>query len=54
MNWPAKCGFILRAAELGWNCFWYWRLFILLDWLLGEVELALGPDGQQGQGGVYL
>lgn len=41
LYWPGKCGVILIPAELGWNCFWYSMLFILLDWLLGEVELAL-------------
>lgn len=41
LNCPGKCCVILIPAELGWNCFWYIILFILLDWLLGEVELAL-------------
>ena len=28
------------------NCFWYSMLFILLDWLLGDVEPALQPRTQ--------
>lgn len=40
-NCAGKGCVILTAAAADWNCFWYTMLFILLDWLLGLVELAL-------------